>query len=293
MRGRKRSSLSYLECRFGSHDASLQGQVSGVHQSRVACMPHFLECDFDRRHLLAPLSLCRFCGAKKFEFEPPSFCCDSGKIKLADSVIPSSLMTMFTDCESPMAIEFRRIRLYNSIFSFTSFGVRLDRELASSSRGVYTFRVSGQIFHTLPPIVPRDQSPTHFQLYFWDSDNELRNRMHVINNADVDELIVATLMDILKNNPYAKLLRRIQQYSSIEDIQLHICKNAVLDQRCYNTPSVDQVAAIWVEGNNPNIPYDRDIIIHGSDGRNHQIKHYFGCYDPLQYPLFFPNGQNG
>ncbi|XP_073302966.1 uncharacterized protein [Primulina huaijiensis] len=55
-----------------------------------------------------------------------------------------------------------------------------------------------------------------------------------------------------------------------------------------------QVAAIWFEGNDSvNIPYDRDIVVHGNDGLMHQIMYYFRCYDPLQYPLFFPYGDSG
>ncbi|XP_073048807.1 uncharacterized protein [Primulina eburnea] len=92
---------------------------------------------------------------------------------------------------------------------------------------------------------------------------------------------------------HQELLQRINDFPSIKDVTLQICKNAGVDQRCYNHPTADQVAAIWVEGNNPDIPYDRDIILHGTDGHKHIIKHYFGCYDPLQYPLLFPNGENG
>lgn len=68
----------------------------------------------------------------------------------------------------------------------------------------------------------------------------------------------------------------------------------VVDQICHNSPSADQVAAIEVEGNNDfNIPYDRNFIVPGRDGHTNPIKPYFGCYDPLQYPLFFPYGDNG
>lgn len=101
------------------------------------------------------------------------------------------------------------------------------------------------------------------------------------------------LVGVMEKNSYAQLLRRINDFPSVKDLTLQICKDAGLDQRCYNTPTADQVAAIWVEGNNPNILYDRDIIIHGTNGRQHKIKHYYGCYDALQYPLLFPKGENG
>ncbi|XP_073030017.1 uncharacterized protein [Primulina eburnea] len=194
-----------------------------------------------------------------------------------------------------MAVSFRRkIRLYNSIFSFTSFGIRIDKSLASLNHGVYTFRAAGQVFHALPPLVPQEGRPKYFQLYFWDNDNELHNRMSAVNEDAVDEATMILLMHIMKHNPYAELLRRINECASIRDIRLHISKNVPVDQRCYNCPSADQVAAIWVEGNdNTNIPYDRDIVVRSNDGETHQIRPYFGCYDPLQYPLFFPYGDCG
>lgn len=238
--------------------------------------------------------VCQYCGAKKFEFESPTFCCDNGKIKLATTVMPHDLLVLFTDTESREAEDFRkRIRVYNSIFAFTSFGVKMDTNLASSRHGIYTFRVLGQVFHTLPPLTPHWGKPSHFQLYFWDNSNELTNRMGVFDNADICEDTMKLLMDIMKRNPYAELLHRINYFPSIENLTLQICKNAQVDQRCYNNPTADQVAAIWIEGNDPNIPYDRDIILHGSDGQKHKIKHYYGCYDPLQYPLLFPSGENG
>lgn len=213
------------------------------------------------------MNICRYCEARKFEFESPTFCCDNGKIKLANSVMLSEMIDQFTGNQSHKAVDFRKkIKFYNSLFSFTSFGVKIDKELASLNHGFYTFRALGQIFRTLPPLAPDVAGPSHFQLYFWDTNNELNNRMKVMDNANADEDTMRLLMEVLKRNPYAQLLRRMNDWSSFEEIRLHICKNDVVDQRCYDTPTADQVAAIWIEDNNPNIPYDRDII-HGHNGQ--------------------------
>ena len=61
-----------------------------------------------------------------------------------------------------------------------------------------------------------------------------------------------------------------------------------LDQRVYNSPSVDQIATIWIEGNTPNLAHEPYIIVHSHSGHKNTIKHYYGCYDPLQYPLLLP-----
>ena len=68
---------------------------------------------------------------------------------------------------------------------------------------------------------------------------------------------------------------RLEDISSFEDFEIHIAANPNLDQWVYNRSSIDQVAAIWVERNNSNIPFEMDIIVHAHLGIRH-----FGCYDP-------------
>ncbi|XP_057801659.1 uncharacterized protein LOC131016887 [Salvia miltiorrhiza] len=244
-------------------------------------------------HELKNVPDCIHCGARRFEYEPPTFCCDNGKVKLAFSEVPPELDELFT-AQSEEAINFRRnIRAYNSIFSFTSFGVKLDKELASARRGVYSFQAQGMVYHDLPGLIPQYTSPTFFQLYFYDTQSEFENRINIMQNQVLSEAVVQMLMKILEINPYAKFFRRLKDYPSMDNVQLHISKDVNLDQRVYNSPHADQVAAIWVEGNNENIPLERDIVVHAHSGDRHRIKHYYGCYDPLQYPLLFPMGETG
>lgn len=91
-----------------------------------------------------------------------------------------------------------------------------DKSLATLNHGVYTFHATGQVFHAMPPLVPNDERPKYFQLYFWHNDNESNNRMSAINDEAVDEATMILLMDIMKQNPYAELLRRINECASIE-----------------------------------------------------------------------------
>ena len=48
-------------------------------------------------HKLKKMHICQHCGAKKFDYETPTFCCDSGKIKLAEVNAPSELKLLFID----------------------------------------------------------------------------------------------------------------------------------------------------------------------------------------------------
>ena len=86
--------------------------------------------------------------------------------------------------------------------------------------------------------------------------------MRIQYNENLSAKVVEKLMKILKQNPYAQVLRRLEDILSFEDFKIHIAANSNLDQRVYNRSSVDQVAAIWVEWNNSNIQFEIDIIVH-------------------------------
>ncbi|GER34140.1 replication protein A 70 kDa DNA-binding subunit, partial [Striga asiatica] len=66
-----------------------------------------------------------------------------------------------------------------------------------------------------------------------------------------------------------------------------------LDQRVYNQPSEHEVAVLIVDGQDNEERSHRDIRVSSVAGGSHSIQYYFGCYDPLQYPLIFPFGQVG
>ncbi|KAG5604788.1 hypothetical protein H5410_026280 [Solanum commersonii] len=97
----------------------------------------------------------------------------------------------------------------------------------------------------------------------------------------------------MEQNPYAKFFSQLKEHTSFQKLEIRIAANVSLDQRVYNKSSVDQVTAIWVDGNNPNTPFERDIAVHEHLGYKHRVKHYYGCYDPFQYPLILPKGEGG
>ncbi|XP_022875798.1 WUSCHEL-related homeobox 8-like [Olea europaea var. sylvestris] len=66
-----------------------------------------------------------------------------------------------------------------------------------------------------------------------------------------------------------------------------------LDQRVYNMPSCEQVAAVWVDDDPSASIKTRDILIYGHSNTAHRVNYYYGCYDPLQYPLIFTYGELG
>jgi hypothetical protein len=242
-------------------------------------------------YVLPICTYCKHCGAKKFYRESKGFCCSDGKIKLFISDSPPILFNLFTATE-PTCLEFKKlVRGYNNHFAFTSFGVKYDKELFKSYKGIYTFRVQGQVYHYVNELIPKNNRPCYMQLYFYDTDNELSNRMKILDGFVESTLM--SLIEILQINPYCRFFRSLSDITNLQNCQIHIRCHPGLDQRVFNTPTTSQVAAVWLEDDtnvNANV---RDITIYGHSGDSHKVHYYYGCYDPLQYPLLFPYGEPG
>nr|GEZ10845.1 hypothetical protein [Tanacetum cinerariifolium] len=77
------------------------------------------------------------------------------------------------------------------------------------------------------------------------------------------------------------------------DPRVELTASVKVDQRLYNHPTTSEVAGIWVEGNENITTYKKSIVVYGRSEYPTHIQPYFACYDPLSYPLFFPNGEVG
>ncbi|AQK71115.1 Helicase, partial [Zea mays] len=80
----------------------------------------------EETHMLKLVPNCGYCTAKKFEYEPPGFCCRGGKVELAPVETPPQLKRLWDSADSD-ARHFRdNIRFFNGRFSFTSLYCCLD-----------------------------------------------------------------------------------------------------------------------------------------------------------------------
>ncbi|KAJ1296782.1 hypothetical protein BS78_01G328700, partial [Paspalum vaginatum] len=147
----------------------------------------------------------------------------------------------------------KNIRHFNSHFFFTSFGASIDKRLATTG---------GTGVYTFK---------AHGQIYH-----------------KLDQLV-----------PGRKVPRHMQLYFYDTDETIShryaIALNTTVsvDQRRFNAPSMDQVAAIWMHGNDSEKRFERSIVIYAKSDHAVFIRPYHGCYDPLAYPLFFPGGETG
>ncbi|XP_070041715.1 uncharacterized protein [Nicotiana tomentosiformis] len=244
---------------------------------------------------LKKVANCQYCAAKRFEYEPPTFCCGSGSIRLTAYKMPIELSKLYFENTEESEYFQTYIRTYNNMFIFTSLGVKYDKELAKRNCGIYTFRVQGQMYHFIDDLVPSNEKPKNLQLYFYDRDNELANRMAY--SSRVNESIVQKLMGILKVNSYTVFLRSLLNVPKLADFYIALRCDSTLGQRTYNLPSASEIAAIWKEnsgkensGNTISAPH---IRIYTHSNRAQLVNYYYDYYDPLQYPLLFSYGKNG
>ena len=161
-----------------------------------------------------------------------------GKTKLVSLDIPEELFNLFTSqCELGKVFR-HNIRAYNTNFSFTSMGVKLDSSMTNMTSGVYTFRAHGGIYHRIDQLVPRDGQPRYLQLYFYDPETELSHRLVWPN---LDRQIVEILTRVLATNPYVATFRSLADLGPLDDYRVTLNASVELDQRNYNLPTTSEV----------------------------------------------------
>nr|GEZ90941.1 ATP-dependent DNA helicase PIF1 [Tanacetum cinerariifolium] len=211
-------------------------------------------------HNLGPPShQCSMCNATMWYNErseksrkavTPSFslCCQDGKVLLPRFNDTPQPLKKLLDYNDPTASKFKdQIRVYNSMFCFTSFGARIDHLV--NSEGV---------------------PPRYAQLYFFDMQNEIRNRMSTFMTKEapetVDENIVANLIQIL-----------LRERTTT---------------RQYNAPIVSEVSALIINDFGDGLPI-RDIVTNENNTGLQRISELHPSYMALQYPLLFLFGKDG
>lgn len=240
---------------------------------------------------LSDMAPCLHCHAKRFPYEPDGFCCCKGEIQLYDVSAPNDLLQLYGS-HSLDSKDFRKhIRAYNNAFSFTSFGVTLDTRYTSEHTGVYTFRAQGQVYHFMNSLYPSNETPAYLQLYFYDTEREVANRTNYAPN--LRRPVIEKLIDILQPNPYSVFFRSLREIPNLETHEIRLRADPKVDSGTFSEPTASQVAAIWYESERNPAVRERDIVVQMHSGHSQRIRYYFGCYDPLQYPLLFPLGEPG
>ncbi|PWZ30269.1 ATP-dependent DNA helicase PIF4 [Zea mays] len=115
----------------------------------------------EETHSLDIVADCVYYKAKKFQYEPPGFCCRNGQIDLAPFETPPQLRRLW-ECSDADARHFRdNIRFFNGHFSFTSLYCCLDSLTTNMNCGIYTFRAHGMMYHNGNPYSEHLRSMGH------------------------------------------------------------------------------------------------------------------------------------
>ena len=177
---------------------------------------------------------------------------------------PEPLYRLLTSSE-PETVQFRKnICQYNAAFAFTSLGVEMDDRLIG--HGYRPFQIHGEIYHQIGTLEPAPgDRPVYAQHYLYDGDDATKHQF--ARNPDLDRSILATLETMLRaHNPFPKTFQfayEVLQTAGVESAPLPVFMKIVteegMDQRVYNHPTVDEIAALLSDNNAT--PATRDVIV--------------------------------
>uniref|UniRef100_K3ZM80 Helitron helicase-like domain-containing protein n=1 Tax=Setaria italica TaxID=4555 RepID=K3ZM80_SETIT len=121
-----------------------------------------------------------------------NLCCRAGKVFLPSfrAVLEFFASLYHFDGDSQCKNFLNRIRQYNSLFAFTSMGANTD-EGTNDGDGPYVFKINGLVYHRIGSLMlAEDESPKFAQLYIYDMEHEIRNRISAIVSEDSDDTSV-------------------------------------------------------------------------------------------------------
>ena len=250
--------------------------------------------------------VCIHCGSKfwmnekdqRSTYISPTFtiCCAGGKVNLPSLLEPPPYLIELYTSSGSVANSFRKnIRGYNSLLACTSFGANVNDEF--QGRGVSNFSIHGQVYHLIGQLLPEEgQIPKFAQLYIYNTENEIRNRLNFIMH-DIDSTILQNLQNMLDLiNPYIQNFRQardIFQTAETSNISMVIHGDRTQDLHRYNTPTSSDVAALMIGDGHDIEPLNRDILLRSCEGGLQRISELHPSYDPLHYVLLFPKGDDG
>ncbi|XP_021996392.1 uncharacterized protein LOC110893602 [Helianthus annuus] len=235
-----------------------------------------------------------------------SLCCGYSKVKLPDfKDPPSDYKSLYTSLESKSKHFLKNIRRYNSMFSFTSMGGKVDSSI-NKGNSPFVFRLSGENYHTIGSLLPTNGSKPKFsQLYIYDLENEVANtqaalgqtkKVSTSSTENLDFEIIQDLKAMLDaHNELVKSYRMARDcFRSNPHINLKIRLIAKRNQdgRIYNLPTASEVAALIV-GDIDTSFEPRDITVKTKEGYLQRISELHRSYLALQYPLLFVYGDDG
>ena len=243
--------------------------------------------------------ICQHCGAKKFPDETHFLCCHNGKVVLSQPLsfqqdLEDLLEGNYADRNANLNF-LKYIRNYNACLSFASFEANVVQPM---NHGSPCFRICGQVFHRIGNLRPnQDIPPTYCQLYIYDSLAAVNFRMQQRgNDLCLNDLMFQMQTIITEENPFALAFKSMVEVedeeirrAALEGRLVSVVKMSLFegqDRRCYNLPSHNEVAVVFV-GEDGAPPASREVVIYPRGHPLKTISSMSANLDPMVYPLFF------
>ncbi|OMP07463.1 DNA helicase PIF1, ATP-dependent [Corchorus olitorius] len=233
-----------------------------------------------------PDAECPFCHAKMWskertqpEISVPypvfSLCCKQGTIKLPPArPSPPLLHGLLDNNGGSFHRHFKEnIRVYNSMFQFTSLGGKIDHSV-NDGFGPYVFKLNHQTHHRIGPLLPQSGHPPRFaQLYIYDTRNEAQNRIAALSTQDSSPNVNALIFDSLimmldQTNEIVKSFRMARDRidTSIgERVKLRLLLSRNSNDRTYSAPTSSDTAGLIIDDVG-DTDGQKDIIVEHTSG---------------------------
>lgn len=221
-----------------------------------------------------------------------SLCCRGGRVVIPPFKAPPPMLAdLLRFDRGPRSRKFLdNIRVYNSMFAFTSMGANIDKNI-NQEGGPYIFKICGQVHHRMGPLLPNQGLPSKFcELYIYDTCNEVDNRLKAIvpessdGGTEVDVGIVAGLKDMLDEvNPLVQEFRvvrdRLAEHGD-ERVGIRIVGATKDDLVQFDLPTARELAGLVV-GDFTLENYARDIIVDSQHKGLHHVSRLHPAYMAL------------
>lgn len=263
-------------------------------------------------------NVCEQCNALKFPSETPGMCCANGQVKLPVLNPPPEPLRSLVSGLTPESNHFlSKIQQYNSCFQMTSFGAsniirdgfmtfkvitehdtnnEFYREIASN---VSCMQIQGQIYHRIGSLLPcLDSNHSFLQIYFMgNSDVEIERRCVVSQNPNDGNAVRRGIIERLQQffhdeNCLIKLFQTALDQMPSDSHRIVIRADKApggIHAGRLNAPTIDEVAVLIVDEG----ASSRDIVLHRRDQSVVHVSETHRCYDALQYPILFWQGEDG
>jgi hypothetical protein len=261
-------------------------------------------------------------------------CCNDGKVQLPYLRAPPELLhQLLFDHASHQNKNFQQnARIYNSMFAFTSPGMKVDDRF-NKGKGPPTIRIQGQTCHRIGSLLPLPgEAPKFAQLYIYDTENEISNRMKGFRFANYLFLLLIAFV-------YNNFLHQHYNYVSYTITNIYLCSSnkqispatveklkVMLDDHNVHAKSFRMARDRLTQENSHDLKLrliserttdgriynqptvsevaalivgdvdygtKRDIILEKQSGFLKRIDEFHPAYLAYQYPLIFPYGEDG